>query len=118
MPTQLQGIVSTLMLKQKQHDTPAFQPSFRSIGILPAHYRVWARLRRSAAREWEAHRRRPYLAHQAGHSIVELVYKQSLEREFNSSAQDQQYSAQVLYDLSNFYEHVDRPCLALRAVES
>eukprot|EP00959_Pyramimonas_sp_CCMP1952_P370773 7765383-Pyramimonas_sp.AAC.1 len=62
--------------------------------MLPALHRVWARLRRSAAREWGAHHRRPYLAHQAGHSIVELAYNQSLECEFNSSAKDQQYSAQ------------------------
>eukprot|EP00959_Pyramimonas_sp_CCMP1952_P219510 4589825-Pyramimonas_sp.AAC.1 len=72
MPTQPEGIVSTLMIKQKQHDGPASQPSFRSIGMLPALYRDWASLRRSAAREWEAHHRRPHLAHQAGHSIVEL----------------------------------------------
>eukprot|EP00959_Pyramimonas_sp_CCMP1952_P168232 3515423-Pyramimonas_sp.AAC.1 len=86
--------------------------------MLPALYRVWARLRRSAAREWKPTTVGLYLAHQAGHSIVELEYKQSLECESNSSAIDQPCSAQVLYDLSNYYEHVGRPCLAHRAVES
>eukprot|EP00959_Pyramimonas_sp_CCMP1952_P124035 2593330-Pyramimonas_sp.AAC.1 len=67
------------MLKLKQQEDIIAQPSFRSIGMLPALYRARARLRRSAAREWACHHKRPYVAHQAGHSIVELVYAQSLE---------------------------------------
>eukprot|EP00959_Pyramimonas_sp_CCMP1952_P281042 5874706-Pyramimonas_sp.AAC.1 len=55
MPSQLQGAISTLMLKLKQQEYINAKPSFRSIGMLPALYRVWARLRRSAAREWEYH---------------------------------------------------------------
>eukprot|EP00959_Pyramimonas_sp_CCMP1952_P169991 3551455-Pyramimonas_sp.AAC.1 len=50
MPSQLRGAISTLMLKVKQQDDIHAQPAFRSIGMLPALYRVWARLRRSAAR--------------------------------------------------------------------
>eukprot|EP00959_Pyramimonas_sp_CCMP1952_P398962 8360092-Pyramimonas_sp.AAC.1 len=118
MPSQLRGAISTLMLKVKQQDDIHAQPAFRSIGMLPALYRVWARLRRSAAREWEYHHRRPCIAHQAGHSIVELVYAQSLECEFHASSEVPQHSAQVLWDLSNYYEHVDRECLAQRAAAS
>eukprot|EP00959_Pyramimonas_sp_CCMP1952_P231418 4837190-Pyramimonas_sp.AAC.1 len=85
------------MLKLKQQEDINAQPSFRSIGMPPALYRAWARLRRSAAREWEYHHKRPCIAHQAGHSIVELVYAQSLVCEYHACREEPQHSAQVLW---------------------
>eukprot|EP00959_Pyramimonas_sp_CCMP1952_P056895 1187870-Pyramimonas_sp.AAC.1 len=79
-------------------------------------YRTWARIRQSAAREWERHHRRPFLAHQAGHSIVELVFKQNLDCETYSKKSEAFVSGMVLYDLSNYYEHVNRSKLAKRAL--
>ena len=81
-------------------------------------YRAWARVRQSAAREWERHHRRPFLAHQTGHSIVELVFKQSLDCESYSKRNQRMHSAMVLYDLSNYYEHINRSKLATRALRN
>eukprot|EP00959_Pyramimonas_sp_CCMP1952_P256356 5354889-Pyramimonas_sp.AAC.1 len=61
MPTALQGAILTCMVTLQQQDSLHSNPSFRSIGMLPSLYRVLARLRKSAAREWEFHHRRPYL---------------------------------------------------------
>eukprot|EP00959_Pyramimonas_sp_CCMP1952_P028718 602451-Pyramimonas_sp.AAC.1 len=94
VPSQLQGVISTLMLILKQHDGAHAQPAFRSIGTPPALYRVWARLRRAAARERESHHRRPYIAHQAGHSIVELVYAQLLKGEYHACQEEPRHPAQ------------------------
>ena len=49
---------------------------------------------------------------------MELVYRQSLECEFHSSDKDQQYSGQLLWDLANYYEHIDRGLLAARATQA
>eukprot|EP00959_Pyramimonas_sp_CCMP1952_P462264 9482965-Pyramimonas_sp.AAC.1 len=89
-----------------------------SIGMMSGLYRAWARVRQSAEREWERNHRRPFLAHQAGHSILELVRKQSLDCERCSKRNEQLHSAMVLYDLSNYYEHINRSKLATRALRS
>eukprot|EP00959_Pyramimonas_sp_CCMP1952_P023651 497082-Pyramimonas_sp.AAC.1 len=103
-------------MKHKQQDPQATKPAIRSIGMMSGLYRAWGRVRQSAARVWERHRRRPFLAHQAGHSIVEQVGKHSLDCERYSKRNEQLHSAMVLYDLSNYDEHIKRSKLATRAL--
>eukprot|EP00959_Pyramimonas_sp_CCMP1952_P068094 1421263-Pyramimonas_sp.AAC.1 len=71
-------------------------------------HRAWARTRQSAAREWERHHRQPFLAHQAGHSIVEIAFKQSLDCESYNNRNERLVSGMILYDLSTYCEHISR----------
>ena len=48
------------------------------------------------------------MGHQAGRSIMEIVYMQSLEAEAAQYKDHPQYSAAYLWDLSNYYEGLNR----------
>ena len=90
----------------------------RGIGLLPSLYRLWARLRQDVARTWEAKHKTPMLAHQSGRSIVETVFLQSLRAESGQLQEPRQHSAAFLWDLSNYYEHLDRQLLWDRATST
>eukprot|EP00959_Pyramimonas_sp_CCMP1952_P273184 5710342-Pyramimonas_sp.AAC.1 len=79
-------------------------------------YRVWARVRQPAAREWDRHRTRPFLAHQAGHPIVVIGFKQSFGCENYSKSNGRLVSGMIHYNLSNYNEHITRDKLATRAL--
>ena len=106
MPTCLQGIVATLIPKLKGE-----VEAFRSIGMMPSLYRVWARCRAPLAKQWERSHKHPALGHQSGRSLLELVFVQAMLSEAGAHGEEQEESAAFLWDMSNFYEHVPRATL-------
>ena len=112
-PTAILAVVATLLKKAaaKQPGVPAF----RSIGLLPALYRVWAKCRLPLAKDWEVAHPRPYLRHQKGRSITELVFQQALVPEAAAAEGRPAHSGALLWDMSDYYEHVQRPVLWERA---
>ena len=99
MPTQIWGMLRALMMKANKTGSG---PAFRSIGVLPALYRVWAKARQYVVKEWEECHKAPYMAHQKGQSILELVFKQSLWAEAMTTQESTTFAAAFLWDLSNF----------------
>ncbi len=115
MPTTMQGIFGKLIPK---HKPGLARVSLRSIGLLPSLYRHWQRLRQPVAREWENNNRCPHLGHQAGRSIMETVFIQSLRSEASQIPDEtgrRSHSAAFLWDLSNYYEFVNHDRLFERA---
>ena len=112
MPTTLQAIFAKLIPK---HKGVPMKVSYRAIGLLPSLYRQWARLRKEEARRWEKRNQSQMLGHQAGRSIMEIVFLQALEAESAVSQDKPGKFGCFLWDLSNFYEHVDRRKLWQRA---
>jgi hypothetical protein len=78
MPSTAQGIFGKMIPKHKPGKT---RVSLRSIGLLPSMYRHWQRVRQPVARRWESDNRCPQLGHQAGRSVMETVFIQSLRSE-------------------------------------
>jgi hypothetical protein len=103
MPSCLQGIIATLIQKIKGDEE-----AFRSIGMMPGLYRVWARCRAPLARQWEREHRDPALGHQSGRSLLEIVFIQGMLAEAGAHDVQPEASACFMWDLSNFYEHVPR----------
>ena len=108
-PQALRGMVSALVLKLK-----GLKSSHRVLAIFPGLYRLWARLRRRLLRTWETSHQSAIFAWQKGSSCVEVVYRQSLVAEFNRGSS--RISAAFLWDLSDFYEHLDRAKLRAEAL--
>ena len=98
MPTSLHGIVATLIPKVKGHG----ETSFRAIGMMPALYRLRARLRTGVARSWEREHRDAALGHQGVRSLLEVVYMQAMLAEAGMMSEPQEQPAAFLWDLSIF----------------
>ena len=115
MPSTAQGIFGKMIPKHKPGMT---RVSMRSIGLLPSLYRHWQRVRQPVARSWEARNKCPQLGHQAGRSIMETVFIQSLRSEATQTpdaAGRRAHSAAFLWDLSDYYEFVNHEKLYERA---
>eukprot|EP00959_Pyramimonas_sp_CCMP1952_P419276 8782159-Pyramimonas_sp.AAC.1 len=81
-------------------------------------WRLWAKIRQPAARRWEFHNKRPYLAHQGGRGILGAVFLQALEAESAHYEGVSRFTAAVLWDLSNYYEHSNRDKWFSRAADT
>ena len=79
---------------------------FRSLGLFPSLYRLWGRVRRIFARKWEIFHSRKYIIFGPGGSAVEAVWRQTILAE--EAAHLGHHSASLLWDLREYYEHVDR----------
>ncbi len=110
LPSSLQSCVSVLIPKHKQGDVK--RTAFRGVGVLPYLYRLWTKCRQPLVWQWESEHPSAQLAHQKGRSIQEQVFEQGAAAEYHQvTSKGQGSSAAVLFDLSNFYEHLDRPRL-------
>jgi hypothetical protein len=83
----------------------------RGITILPGLYRVWARARAEASREWEEDHRDRRLEWQARKGSAPAVIRQGLRAEAAAGAagrggRDAAVAATVLMDLQSFYDFV------------
>ena len=83
--------------------------------MMPGLYRIWSKVRQGVARQWESQHRRVFLAHQAGKSITEVVFRQSLQAENGVTRDATLLTGAVLWDLSNYYEHISHQNLIDRA---
>jgi hypothetical protein len=88
LPTCLQGVVATLIPKLKGEEE-----SFRSIGMMPGLYRLWARVRAPIVKRWEREHRHPALGHQTGRSLLEVTFVQAMLAEAGAHDSEQEASA-------------------------
>ena len=76
----------------------------RPIGLIPALPRIWSRVRRSIAKEWEKPKSRAYLYGGAGMGADVAAWKQFARAEL-AAVSGRQYS-QGLLDLVEAYERI------------
>ena len=62
-PKELRALIAVLILKLKGN-----KASHRALGIFPALYRLWARIRRRKLQAWELEHQLPFLAWQKGNN--------------------------------------------------
>ena len=112
-PSNIQAVYAKLIPKHTGNQLE--QISMRGIGLLPSLYRLWARLRQTEARRWEKQHRTPLMGHQAGRSIMEVVFMQGLRAESGQQQEPRVHTGAFIWDLLNFYEHLNRQKLWDRA---
>ena len=110
LPTQIQCCVTCLIPKQK-----SAAAAFRGIGLLPSLYRAWARMRQGYVRDWESQHLHPVMGHQKGRSITEIIYVQAARQESQRWTDSRVHTATLLWDMSNYYEHLNRDLLLQRS---
>ena len=76
----------------------------RTIGLLPTLYRIWARLREGAVREWEHRFNRHYFSFGAGKSAPNAIFRMLVDAEAALAKGDE--AAAPFLDLEKFYENV------------
>ena len=82
------------------------QGGFRPIGLFTSFYRVWGRCRRAQCRQWEATHQHEVNAYTRGHSAISAVWLITLQAELGQ--REQETSIAVLWDMKQYYEHLDR----------
>ncbi len=87
----------------------------RPIGLLPALYRLWAKVRQPHVRSWELAWDRRYLAAARGKSTSDVAWLRALRAEYASGSGAT--AASVLWDLKKCYEHGRHVLLATEARE-
>ncbi len=105
LPRQLRFTVMPMIAKPRG--------GHRAIASLVGLYRLWTRLRREEARNWEAANDRPYFAAGKGRGPQDAVWRQAARAEAAVSAR--RHAATVLWDMSSFFETVRRLPLWHRA---
>ena len=106
MPAQLRMVMAYLVSKG------SIKKGWRVINLFTSLYRLWVRIRRGAAREWELRHPRAYVAFGPGGGTIRAVYQQSLIAE--AAAGKGGVVGSVLWDLREFYEHISRALLLAR----
>ena len=96
LPGQLRQLVVPLLEKASG--------GFRPIGVFPALYRVWMKLRRRECQAWEVRQDQSFFAMGKGRCTTDPVWRQAVLAEAATS-QDQQ-AAVILWDLVKFYESI------------
>ncbi len=87
----------------------------RPIGLLPAIYRLWAKVRQPHVRRWEADWDRKYMAAARGKSTADVAWLRALRAEYASSTGAT--AASILWDLKKCFEHGRHSLLAHEARE-
>ena len=117
-PRVLQAMYAGMIPKAAKEKGPRVRAAFRGIHVGPSMYRVWGKARQGIAREWESRHLMESLAHQKGTSILELVFFQGLVSEHAAHCERPLHTANVMYDMENYYEHVNRELAWTRAKTS
>ena len=113
-PSALEAVFTNLIPKHKSDSTV----KLRGIGFCVSLYRICGKLRQSEALDWEQRHPLKEICHQKGKSILEIVFAQSLAAEHGQYRNAKLHTSCVLWDMSNFYEHVRRQILWQRAQAS
>ena len=87
----------------------------RPIGLFSGLYRLWTRVRKVEATEWERENSRSYFAARGGNGALDTVWQQAFRAERNTGKGGS--SAAVLVDLKSFYDHFHYGILKHRADE-
>jgi len=107
MPRQLEFLVGFL--------TPKAKSGHRALGLFPSLYRLILRLRKPALPEWESVSARPFFSFSSGHSCVWALWQQAARAE--AAVAEQEHTAMFLWDLADYYEHIDRDILRGRVLQ-
>ena len=101
MPTQCLASVGTLIPKAKKGN--------RQIAALPSLYRVAIKHEREVLQDWEAKYAHPAFSFQSGQNCLHRVFVQAARAEMaTSSTSTKASTGMVLFDMSNYYEGIDR----------
>ena len=73
MPLSIRAMVTALLAKPKG--------GYRAIALMVSLYRVWAKIRRQEACEWELKNHWPFLSYQKDCSCVDVVWRMSVNAE-------------------------------------
>ncbi len=87
----------------------------RPVGLMPAAYRLWAKVRQGYVRRWEAQWDRRYLAAARGKSATDVAWVRSLRAEYAASSGAT--AASILWDLRKCFDHGSHVLLASEAKE-
>ncbi len=104
-PRQVALVVAALL--------PKVAGGFRSIGLMPAVYRVWAKARRKLSDAWELRHTRPYLAAAKGNGAIDTMWRLGTRQEADVGEGLQ--AAVIAEDLKAFFECIGRERLAAEA---
>ncbi len=87
----------------------------RAVAAFVSLYRLWAKVRRPHVEAWEARNDRPYLAAGKERSPQDLVWRQAVRAEVAVKG-DKGCAATLLWDMSSFFERLNRKKLRRRLV--
>ncbi len=104
-PRQVSLIVAALL--------PKASGGHRPIGIAPAVYRLWSKIRRGEANEWERQHPRPFFSACRGNGPVDTMWRLAARQEAGSA--DGDVAATVSEDVQSFFETIDRARLVAEA---
>ncbi len=104
-PRQLSMIIAALL--------PKATGGFRPIGIAPAVYRLWSKVRKADADEWERKHPRAYFSASKGCGPVDAMWRLAAQQE--AGVAEGHVAATVSEDVQSFFETLDRERLANEA---
>ena len=102
MPRPVRAVIAFMIPKAKG--------GHRALGLFPAAYRVGMKAMRHQLRDWESSHRRPYYSFSSGNSCVMAVWQQAARAEAATSGPRGAFGS-ILWDMSDYYEHIPRPLL-------
>ena len=88
--------------------------NFRTIGLLPMIYRIWAKLRMPLVRDWGASVPRAFFAAGVGKSTEDSIGRVLMQGEAISTAEE---AAVIIADIDKCYENVDHAKLRRAAIQ-
>ena len=110
MAAEIHGHIPTIMNLLTIVFIPKAATGVRPIGLFTASLRLWGRLRRSIADQWEQEHQREYFWGGKGKSVENCVWRQALASEYSNATGKP--AASILVDLVKAYEMLKhRMCL-------
>ncbi len=104
-PRQVSLVVAVLIPKAKG--------GYRPIGLAPAVYRLWAKIRREEADAWEKSHFRSYFSATKGGGPVDAMWRLAAGNE--AGVAEGEVAATITEDIQSFFEMVDRERLIKEA---
>ena len=116
MIAEAQGWIPRVMSTLTMVFIPKASGGVRPIGLFTASQRLWGKLRRLVAAEWEAAHARPYFWGGTGRSVEDCVWQQCLNGEYAQATSRK--AASVLIDLVKAYEMLGHRMCAARFLQA
>ena len=104
IPTPMQGMIGAML--------PKATAGYRSVVLFPSLYRVVMKAAKPGMAMWQNRREEAHLSFVKGKSMTNIVAAQLIEAE--QASNEGMHHAATMWDLSNFYEAMDRNTLQAR----